>query len=267
MANLSFLTSKKRFILIALILGLSLLYLFKSCGIKAPLGKEYSIGQESRWEHFGLLGKERNLAAFNYDLLLAIAKEEKIAIRMVNVPIAELISNLQQGKLQGALTTLQPPFLHENQFIFSNPYFLTGPVLIIPLTTPMQGWNENRKKIVGIQANSHPLLNLDQDPSMQLKLYSDIWSAFTDLNDRRIDGVIWAAIPAYTYVSTFYRGKLKIATLPLSDEGIRLVALKNPEGEELIQHFNAGLSKLKKEGAYADMLKRLGLINTEQIQP
>ncbi len=262
-----FASKRNRYIALGCLLGLTFLFLLRSCHSYSSDQKEYYIGQDSRWRQIGLMGKERNLAAFNNDVLATIAKRGKFGIRIVITPTTDLLPDLERGKLQGILTTLEPSYLTENRLVFSEPYFLTGPVLIIPSTAPIEGWNEMGKKIVGIQANSHVLLNLEQDPSIQIKLYDDILKALADLSARKIDGAIFPAIPAYTYVTTFYKNELKIATLPLTNEGIRLAALKNENGQWLIQQFNEGLNELKQNRNYHKMLEQWGLIDVEQIAP
>jgi polar amino acid transport system substrate-binding protein len=259
-------SKRKGYIALGCILGLSLFYLLRSCTLDTFMEATYYIGQDSRWQNLNLMGKERNFSAFNNDLLGAIAKQEHIRIHLSATHEADLIPQLEKGNLQGALTSLQSSYLNENRLIFSDPYFRIGPVLIIPLTAPINGWNEKRKKIIGIQrSTAHSLLNLEQDPSIEIKLYNDFLSALTDLSERRIDGAILSAIPAYIYVSTFFKNELKIATLPLTDEGVRLATLKNERGELLIKHFNEGLAALKQNGTYQKILESWGLIDIEQI--
>ncbi len=264
--NAAFHVSKRyRHIVIGIILGLCLFYLFRSCTLHHYSEPEYSIGQDTRWRELHLKGKEHHLSAFNNDLLTLIAKQEhfRIHLKAFSDPVAEL----EQNKIQAALTTQQPSYLNEKRLLFSEPYFLIGPVLIVPSNAPVKGWNEKGRKIVGIPAHSPMLLSQEQDPSIQIKLYDDILTALADLRERHIDAVIFPAIPAYTYVQTFYKNEFKIATLPLNDEGIRLVAHKDKIGEALIQQFNAGLETLKQNGTYQSLLNHWGLINAEQIKP
>jgi polar amino acid transport system substrate-binding protein len=246
------------------ILGLSLFFLLNSCGKSSE--KKYLIGEDIRWPNLNLLGKERNLTAFNHDLLNKIANLEKFRVNIIPTQTPNLMSDLEQGKIQGILTILEPSYANENLFVFSDPYFLTGPVLIIPSSAPIEGWNEKARKIVGIETNSHALFELEREPSIQIKLYDDIFRALADLSERRIDGVIIPVIPAVTYVTTFYKKDLKIVTPPLTNEGIRLAALKNEEGKWLVERFNAGLSTLKQNGTLAQMLLKWGLIDIELIR-
>lgn len=264
--NLRIAVSKKyRYIILGVALGLAFFYLIRSCSLIINNFSEetYRIGQDSRWRDLNLMGKERNFSAFSNELLINIAQTEHFHVNLtVNF---NLMTELEQGNLQGILTTTEPNYLNERQLLFSEPYFLTGPVLIIPSVTPVDGWNEKRKKIIAIPASSPHLLNMEQDPSIQVKLYHDILLALADLNEKRIDGAVFPVLPASTYITTFYKNELKIATLPLTSEGVRLVALNNPTGESLVKSFNSGLSLLKEKGTYQELLERWGLINTDQI--
>lgn len=259
-----FAVKRNRYITLIFLLGFVLFYLMKGCHLNTLSDENYYIGQDTRWRSINLMGKERNVSAFSNDLLATIAKLEHIHIQVVITAESELIPDLEKDNLQGILTAAPTNYLNE-KFLFSEPYFPIGHVLIISSTAPVEGWNEKGKKIIGIQAKDHQLLKLAQDPSIQIKVYNDMLTALADLSERRIDGAILPVIPAYTYVTTFYKNDLKIATLPLTDEGIRLVVPKNQKGEFLIKHFNEGLAMLKENKSYYKMLERWGLINIEDI--
>lgn len=260
--NLLSFAKRYRPIAIGVILGLSLFYLFKSCSLNHLPKDHYVIGEDTRWRELHLRGKERNLSAFNHELLSAIGKQEHFRIRLAIT--FNLVKELEQGKLQGILTTLQPSYLNEH-LLFSEPYFLTGPVLILPAQIPIQELNGSNKKTIAIPENSPLLSSLEQDPSIQIRIYDDILPALADLRERRIDGAIFPAILAHTYIKTFYKHELKIATFPLTGDGIRLATVKNEVGESLIKKFNDGLEALKQNGTYHDMQERWGLIDVEHI--
>lgn len=262
MAN-THLAKKYPYIVIGVLIGLSLFYLFRNLALETSPEMDYHIGQDTRWQELHLMGKERNLSAFNQEVLTAIAKLKHFHIHFT---ATSSIEELEQGKLQGILTTLQPSYLNEQRLLFSNPYFSTGLVLIIPSNEATDGWNEKRKKIVGISSRSPMRSNLEQDPSIQIKIYDDILPALADLRERRIDGALFPTIPAYTYTETFYKTELKISTLPLTDEGLRLAVLKNQAGEELIQKFNEGLEEIKQNGTYDKILERWSLVNADVLQ-
>lgn len=244
-----------------------LILLIKSCSIDSQAKIDYYIGQDSLWPGLELMGKERNVMAFNSDLLTTIAKKENLHLHLINGSSAELFSSLEQGSLQGVITNLKSDYSNEGRLIFSEPYFLLGPVLIIPSTAPLEGFNEKAKKIIAVPSRTPNILNLEADPSIQIKLYDDMLRALADLSDHNIDGAIFPALPAHVYTKTFYSKELKIATLPLNDDGLRLAALKNETGEFLIKHFNKGLAEIKQNGTYQQLVEQWDLVNIEVIEP
>lgn len=250
-------------IALGIMLGLCFLYFIGGCSLETLHEPDYHIGQDDRWRSLGLRGKERNLSAFNVELLASIAKQEQFQARLTAA--LDPVRDLENGKLQGIFTSLKPSYLNENHILFSETFFPTGPVLIISSTSPEKRWNEKRKKILGIESQSPIRQSFEQDPAVQLKIYEDILPALSDLAANRIDGAIFPTIPAHIYVNTFYKDELKISTLPLTDDGIKLAALKDERGAALIKSFNEGLKKIKENGSYAQMLERWGFRDLKEV--
>src|SRR5690606_15939904 len=115
---------KKRYIILGVLLGLLLFYFLRSCSLDRS-EEYYRIGQDTRWRELHLKGKERNLVAFNNELLTSIAKEENLLIRLI--PTSNPMAELEERKVEGILTSIQPSYLYEN-LIFSDSFFLLGPV-------------------------------------------------------------------------------------------------------------------------------------------
>lgn len=261
-----FASSKKIRFWVALA-GLAFLLLlgFKACshrGTDIPL---YVIGEDINWTNINLMGKERSISAFSSDLMKEIALEEGARFRISLVQNAEILEKLESQELDGILTALEPNVIYRNRFIFSEPYFLLGNVLVLPIEAQLSGFNEKAKKIIGVNPTDTSILQLENRSQFELKMYDNILKALSDVEQRRIDGAIFLALPAYIYTRTFYDKKLRVATTPLTNEGLRLMALKSQKGEELIKLFNEGLAASKKNGKYDHLIKNWGLVNPEKI--
>lgn len=260
--SLFFPKTKLQYIVTILLLVGLLFILLRSCSFNHPWDKEVTIGLDPRWKNIRLFGKERNLIAFNNDLLTAIAKEENL--HLILISSIDLTPDLEAKKLQGIVTATNPQKLDQH-FLFSNPFFLTGPVLIVPTNPRKRPDNETTTHIIAIPDKSALLVHLEQDPSTQPKIYDDITDALNDLKEQKIDGAIFPVIPAYYYTEMFYKNELKIATAPLTDEGVRLITLKDKEGQWLIDKFNEGLKTIKENGTYQQMLENWGFIDVEKL--
>ncbi|MCE2983570.1 MAG: transporter substrate-binding domain-containing protein [Parachlamydia sp.] len=243
---------------------LLIIFAMRSCSGYNGRREAFRIGQDENWPAIDAMNKQRGLAAFNAELLAAISNQENIRIILRPTPNNLLLDRLNRQELDGILSTLDPTPLNQAYYSFSEPFFPIGPVLIISSRARIKGWNEEGIKLVAVQSNSPALLDLEKDETIHVRLYDNILRALADLDDHRIDGAIFPAIPAYIYTTTFYEGKLKIATPPLNHQGIRLVALKNEKGGKLIASFNQGLQEMRRNGTYKELLVKWGFINFDQ---
>jgi len=248
-----------------LVVLLTLFYLFRTHNQSSTTAQNYLIGIDQKWRDIEIFGKEKNFNAFSHDLLLAIAKEEKISFRLMNIQPEELQKALINQQLQGILTGLPPSVIQQRTYEFSNNAYPLGPVLTVPSNTKLSGWDEMSRKIVGVYAFSPIVLKLQKNYGIQIRLYDDVKRALADLDSEKIDGVIYPVLPSLTYTKTFYNNKLKVVTDPLNNEGVHLVALNDEQGKKLVGFFNEGLEKIKKNGTYQQLLERWNLTNTEKI--
>ena len=91
--------------------------------------------------------------------------------------------------------------------------------------------------------------------------YDSHLTAFDDLQIKKIEGVILPASAAYTFIKVFYAGRLKVASSPLREEGLRIVAEKSIANHYLIETFNKGLKEAMMDGSYDSLLIKWSLIN------
>lgn len=227
----------------------------------------FHIGQDPQWYPANLLTKEKNVTAFSDDLLKAIAEKEGFYFYLSNTSSNLLLNKLDKNEFDAVLSATQPTFQNQLSYLFSKPYFLTGPVLIIQAPRYKKTADEEFKipKLIGVTADLANLLALEHDPQIQLKIYDNILKTLVDLDEGHIDGAIFPAFPAYIYTKTFYPDRLIIATSPLTNEGLHLITLKTPRGEQLIEKFNKGLDELKESNTYDFFITKWGLINPEKV--
>lgn len=236
----------------------------RGCNSEQTLkSKVFLVGRDSTWYPLQILGKERYLQAFTDDLLLAIAKEEDLHFQTTEVGTTQLFSGLDIGNFDAILTPVVPNVLNQDYYLFSDPIYRLGPVLIVPKNSTADAMNDMEGKTVGLRTGFTTVFNLKHYPSILFVTYDNMNIALDNLANNRLDGVIVNALSAYSYTEGFYADKLKVVTSPLTTEGIRLVTLRHPLGELLIEAFNEGLKKVKKDGAYLQLLKNWNLTNTE----
>lgn len=239
------------------LLSLLCLLLLASCGGKQS-GRDYKIALDPAWYSVELPGKESALTAFSTELILAIGKEENLKIEVFQNSWNNLMFGLQQNDYQAICTPMQPYLFYEKLYRFSDIYLETGPVIIVQENSSIKNLIELSGLEVGILRGSTNGLILEKYPEILQRTFDSAPVALDNLKAGNLQAVILDVLTAEAFTRDLYRGELKIASDPLVQEGIRVVGL-NENSELLIQKFNRGLARLKKDGTYAKIANKWGL--------
>lgn len=260
------------------------LFIYNSLKNEKLFPKVFRIAIDQSWYPLELYNKKEALLVFSEDLMQEIAKKEKINLELLQVVPEDLFIGLDEGEYEGVLSSLM--VLEKNSlnyvittsantitshigreegsesYIFSKPYYLLGPVLVVPMSSSIKSLNDLNKKRIGVIKGDKLISNLSNNSSIRFVFYddSDRDKLSNDVVNQEIDGMILDDISAYQFTtSPLYQDKLRIASAPLTREGLRLIVKNNPESKELIDKFNEGLKTLKKDGAYNQLLLKWDL--------
>ena len=220
-----------------------------------------SIARDPTWYPLELLGKEKNLLAFSEDLLSIISKKTDLNLFTITSGPSSLIFELENKTSPAILSSLQPAPQYQDKFIFSDPYFLTGPVLVLTKDSPTLSLEEMSNKKVGVHKDSLVVYDLKTFPNISIQTFENIRAGLDDLEAGKINGFIMDLLPAYAYTEGLFKDKLKIILPPLTTDGIRLIATNDSTGKNLVEKFNKELKKIKKKSTYQTLLKKWGLFN------
>lgn len=235
----------------------------KSCG-KPPVKLLY-IARDTTWYPWKLMGKEKSLQAFTDDLIFLIADKEKYKVEIVNESTSNLMTGLDNQIYDVVIAPTLPTSSLKVWYVFSDPIFLVGPVLIVREDSQVKTLDEMQNKVIGIQSGSQFLFDIDKYPSVILVPYDSMVFALESLEAGHIDGVVMENVPAYIYTTSFYKGKLKVITAPLTKEGLRLIAVLGTYGQKFLDDFNKDLKEAKEDGNYEKLLKKWDLFNPEKL--
>lgn len=216
--------------------------------------KSYVIGIDPSFYPAVLGGQADDVYGFTVDLLQAIAKIEKFNIKIDQSGSEGLFSSLNLDRYDAVLSTLYPLTTQTERYSVSNPYFLTGPVLVVPYSSQLTSLSQFDSKIVGTITNSDAFYIVQKYPYIVIDTFSNSAFLMEALSYNDIDGAVISILQAQAYVQNLYRKVLKIASSPLNNEGLRMVVLKEGENQKLIDRFNSGLKECKRNGIYQNLL-------------
>jgi len=228
------------------------------CSGKSTSSSTYEIGIDPSWYPLQLAGHEKNVLAFSIELLTTISRKENLELAVQNMNWNNLLWGLKEQKYNAVLSSLRPYVFYENRFAFSDPYLLTGPVIVTPKNSPIQGLDDLKGKEVAVVRGSSAALILQTTPGIILKGYDSISFALEAIEFGSVNAGALEVLIVQNFIRDLYSDSLEIVGSSLSDEGLRLVSLFH-ESPLLLKRFNEGLLKLKKSGEYEKLLEKWGL--------
>ena len=235
------------------------LSLFITTCSSTPTNKNYRIAMDPTWSPLNLMGKEKNLSAFAEELLQQIAIESGMQFTLIQKTTDTMEEGLKKGDYEGMLSTLQPYLFYEKQYDFSHRFLHTGPVLVVPVSSLISSLEGvDHKEIAVIRGSPNAGLVASQAPNVIVRIYDSIPKALNDVVNEVIDGAVIEVMVASSYCNDIYKNKLKIATKPYTDQGLRLVTLYK-KNTELLKAFNKSLQTLQDKGIYDQLESKWSL--------
>lgn len=225
----------------------------------------YIIARDPSWYPLNLMGKEKTLLAFTSDLLLAIAKRRAVKIEIIDVSSGSLFQGLNEKKYGAIISSLAPNPLNNQHYNFSNPFFLIGPVLIVPKDIDITSFHDRGGLVIGVRRTDNVAFDTTKY-NAYYKPYDTMTMAFDDLQRNRIDGIILPILQASNYIDAFHKGDFKMISFPTDDQGLRIVARRTYLSDFLIEEFNKGVQELIDDGTYRSLCAKWGLVNLMNIE-
>ena len=218
---------------------------------------DYRIGLDPSWYPLELAGREKQVLAFSIELLHEIAKEKKLNLIIVQMNWDNLTMDLNNENYEAMLSSLHPYLFYQKKYSFSQLYLGTGPALVVPKAAAVDNLDQMKGREIAVMRGSSAALLLQKYPVI-LRPYDSVPGAFNDILTQSIDGAVVDVMIAQAYTRNIYQTSLKLATGPLTDQGLRLITMYH-KSPKLLTAFNEGLSKLKESGRYEKLLQKWGL--------
>lgn len=226
-------STKSRFIIILMLAGIflgGLIYILSSKSATLP-PTVFRIAIDEIWYPLKLYDKEQYISAFSEDLLQKIAAQQHFSVQIVRIGSENRLAKLDNGDYEGILSSLILQQENTEKYISSNPYYLLGPVLVVSKSSGIKSLNDLRGKTIGLIDRSETIEALEKHSSIRFVYYSynNRFKLIEDVSNKVIDGMLLDVIPAYEYtMDGIYQDQLKVASKPLTNEGLRGCVEKKP---------------------------------------
>lgn len=231
---------------------------FGGCSCGRSEGFKFRLGVDESWQPLDFGSQEAYVNGFVEELLLEISKMGKVRFEKISANADTLFSDLGKGKYDAVLTSLPPYAYNEAKYDFSQNFLELGPVLIVEANSSYKKIAQLKGETIGILADDPSWLILQKHPDIYVRSYFRIPDLLNAAAVGEVAAILFNRIPAVNYVSDLYEGKLKIVSTPMTDKGLRLIAVKGRE-KDLVETFDKSLKQLKKTKRLKELLKKWSL--------
>ncbi len=214
------------------------------------------VGTNPEYPPFELINEKGKLVGFDIDLFEAMAKEIGIKVKWHQLGFETIIGALKSTQIDAAISGLSVTEERRKHVEFSDPYYLSGQVVVVLEESPLKSLKELKGKRASAGIGTIGAYAAEKIDGVTVITPESNALAFMMLRNNSADVVV-ADIPvADAYIR---RGGFRQLGKPLSFEEIAIGFTKG--NTELAKAFNVALAKVKADGTYEKLLIKWKIIS------
>lgn len=191
---------------------------------------------------------------FDIDLWDAVAKELKLEYKLQPMDFSGILPALQTKNVDVALAGITITEERRKAIDFSNGYYDSGFMLMVPKDSSIKGAADLKGKSlalkIGTSAATYAKANF---AGTEQRLFPNIDSAYLELQTGRVDAAMHDTPNVLYYIATAGKGKVKaVGTQMMAQQ----YGIAFPKGSPLVAGVNDALAKIKADGRYAAIYKK-----------
>ncbi len=204
------------------------------------------------------------ITGFEYEIAEALAREMGCKLEFYANDWEMLVPGLQRKEydilLNGIERNAWVKMSDKAQVRLSIPYYITKLQLVLPLQSELKSFDECEGKSIGILKQSWTAEQLlKQLKDVKIVVYDDEVKAFSDLGNKRLEGVLLDHPESFYYASINQQVRL----LDASNLRLEYAVMVRAEDTVLLERINQAIEKLKANGRLRQILKAWKLWNVE----
>jgi glutamine transport system substrate-binding protein len=191
---------------------------------------------------------------FDIDLWDAVAKDLKLDYKLQPMDFNGILPALQTKNVDVALAGITIKDERKKVIDFSDGYYDSGFLLMVPTGSPIQGYADLKGRSLavktGTSAADYAKANF---AGTELRQFPNIDNAYLELQTGRVDAAMHDTPNVLYFVATAGKGKVKAvgAQMMAHEYGIGF-----PKGSPLVAKVNGALARIKADGRYVAIYKK-----------
>ena len=212
------------------------------------------VGTNPEFAPFEYVDDNGEIAGIDVDIMKEIGKDLGVTIEMKGMEFDALVPSLASGKLDAAIAGMSITDDRKQSVLFSDPYFTSTQVVILPEGSEIATIDDLKGKKIGVQLGTTGDVYVTENiEGAEVSRYNKGMDAALDVLNGRLDAVVIDTLPAKQFVAS-------LAGLVVHDEILTDVEVE-PYGiavqlgqEELIEKIKASLKRMQEDGTFDAIL-------------
>lgn len=191
---------------------------------------------------------------FDIDMWDAIAEEIGVTYTLQPMDFNGIIPALQTKQVDVALAGITIKEERQKVIDFSDGYYDSGFLLMVPTDSSIKGAEDLKGKILAVKTGTSATdYAKEHFTETELRQFPNIDNAYLELQTGRVDAAMHDTPNVLYYIATAGGGKVKAV-------GEQMMAhqygIGFPKGSDLVAKVNAALANMKKDGRYNEIYKK-----------
>jgi polar amino acid transport system substrate-binding protein len=211
-------------------------------------GRRIVVGSDTTYPPFEYVDETGAIVGFDVDVVNAICEKINCVAEFQTTAWDGIFPALAQGEFDMVASGVSITPERDEIVDFTEPYLIVNQAITVRVEdsalTVEDFTAEGSTLVLGAQLGTTNAQLGEELVGQRLRLYDTFDSAVRALRNGDIDGVIIDGVTADAFVQQ-YAGELVVNIRGLSSDPLGLVF---PEGDPLVDDFNAGLEQIKADG-------------------
>ncbi len=234
-------------------LGLCTAGLVVACG-GAQDDNVWSVGTEPGFPPFESVGEGDELVGFDIDLMKAIGEKAGKTIEFESLPFDGLITALQGGSIDAAISGMTITEERAQTVDFSDPYFRAGLAIAVAKDNKdIKSLDDLKGKRIAVQIATTGAETANKVPDAKVSTFDSAPLALQELANGNADAVVNDAPATLDAIKSGNIPGITVVGELLTEENYGIAL---PKGSENVEAINAALAEIKTDGTYAELYKK-----------
>jgi len=245
---------KKLVFLLIAIMTVSMLAACGDSNANGDGGETYTVATDANFKPFEYKDPDTGeMTGFDIELLKAIADEEGFNVDFKTMEFEGLLAGIKAGRYDIGMAGISITPDREKEMDFSNKYYDSGLILMVPKDSDIESVDDLDGKKVGTRQGSTSQDYLKDNTDAQVEAFPGIITAYMDVKNGRLDASFYDLPNVKYFIQQQGEGELKTVgdVLEAQPYGIAL-----PKGSDLTEKINSGLKAVKENGKYDEIFEK-----------